>query len=73
MAELVAETPHPPDGNVGGDPKIPDPNSDPGEDERAPAGMLPETYDEPELYEIYPEGDYPFEESFELDFEPGTY
>lgn len=35
--------------------------------------MQPETYDEPEPYEIYETTDYPFEESYEVDFEPGTY
>lgn len=47
MAELVAETPHPPDGNVGGDPKIPDPSSDPGEDERV--GM-PSSFERAHLF-----------------------
>lgn len=36
-----------------------------------------ETYDDPEPYEVYDcagyECPYPFEESYELDFEPGTY
>lgn len=46
---------------------------------RSAVAELPayETYDEPEVYEIYEgsgyECPYPFEESYEFDFIPGTY